>query len=112
MQQQLRQDLTESPPLPGSVAPRRGDLVAALFAVDGLWYRAKIEKIEKEKIHVLFVDYGNVCLFSFIFYVYFVGVFSHIFRLLPTNNSNDSYLKDNVRIYTGIGTHADISNIS
>jgi len=59
MQQQLRQDLTDSPPLPGAVVPRRGDLVAALFAVDGLWYRAKIEKVEKEKIHVLFVDYGN-----------------------------------------------------
>lgn len=61
MQQQLRQDLTDSPPLPGAVNPRKGDLVAALFAVDGLWYRAKIEKVEKDKINVLFVDYGNVC---------------------------------------------------
>jgi len=61
MQQQLRQDLTESPPLPGSLTPRKGDLVAAVFALDSLWYRARIEKVESsEKVHVLFVDYGNV----------------------------------------------------
>ena len=69
MQQQLRQDLTESPPLPGSLTPRKGDLVAAVFALDGLWYRARIEKVESlEKVHVLFVDYGNVsmiCTFKF-----------------------------------------------
>jgi len=60
MQQQLRQDLTDSPPLPGSLTPRKGDLVAAVFDIDGLWYRAKIEKIESPaKIQVLFVDYGN-----------------------------------------------------
>jgi len=58
MQQQLRSDLTDNPPLPGSVSPRRGDLVAALF-VDGLWYRAKIEKVEKDKVHVRYIDYGN-----------------------------------------------------
>ncbi|XP_066928022.1 staphylococcal nuclease domain-containing protein 1-like [Clytia hemisphaerica] len=59
MQQQLRQDLTDNPPLPGSLTPRRGDLVAAVFDVDNLWYRARIEKIEKDKVHALFVDYGN-----------------------------------------------------
>lgn len=60
MQQQLRQDLTDSPPLPGSLTPKKGDLVAAIFALDGLWYRARIEKIESsDKVHVLFVDYGN-----------------------------------------------------
>ncbi|XP_057313006.1 staphylococcal nuclease domain-containing protein 1-like [Hydractinia symbiolongicarpus] len=59
MQQQLRTEMTDSPPLPGSLKPRRGDLVASLF-VDNLWYRAKIEKIEQNgKIHVLYVDYGN-----------------------------------------------------
>ena len=59
MQQQLRADLTENPPLPGSVTPRKGELVASLF-VDKLWYRARIEKvISLEKIHVLYVDYGN-----------------------------------------------------
>ena len=60
MQQQLRTDLTDNPPLPGSVTPRRGDLVASLF-VDDLWYRAKIEKVESpSKIFVLYIDYGNV----------------------------------------------------
>lgn len=60
MQQQLRQDLTDNPPLPGSVVPKRNDLVAAQFALDGLWYRARIEKVDTtEKVRVLFVDYGN-----------------------------------------------------
>ena len=36
MQQQLRSDLTDNPPLPGSLSPRKGDLVAALF-IDKLW---------------------------------------------------------------------------
>jgi len=59
MQSQLRTELTENPPLPGSITPRRGDVVAALF-VDNLWYRARIEKVVSlEKIYVLYVDYGN-----------------------------------------------------
>jgi len=58
MQQQLRSDLTDNPPLPGSVTPKRGDLVASLF-VDNLWYRAKIERIDKDKVYVLYIDYGN-----------------------------------------------------
>ena len=71
MQQQLRQDLTDSPPLPGAVVPKRGDLVASIFAVDGLWYRAKIEKVEStDKVHVLFIDYGNVCFFQLLFIPY------------------------------------------
>lgn len=37
MQQQLRQDLTDNPPLPGALTPRKGDLVAAVFRMDGLW---------------------------------------------------------------------------
>ena len=36
MQQQLRSDLTDNPPLPGSLSPKKGDLVAALF-IDKLW---------------------------------------------------------------------------
>jgi len=59
MQQQLRSELTDNPPLPGSLTPRKGDIVASLF-VDGLWYRARIEKVVSlEKIYVLYVDYGN-----------------------------------------------------
>jgi len=59
MQQQLRSDLTDNPPLPGSLSPKKNDLVASMF-IDNLWYRAKVEKIESnEKVHVLYVDYGN-----------------------------------------------------
>ncbi|XP_065668229.1 staphylococcal nuclease domain-containing protein 1 [Hydra vulgaris] len=59
MQQQLRTDLVDNPPLPGALTPRKGELVASLF-LDGLWYRARIEKVESsEKVHVLYVDYGN-----------------------------------------------------
>ena len=78
MQQQLRQDLTDSPPLPGSLTPRKGDLVAAVFDVDNLWYRARIEKIEKEKVHVLFVDYGNVRLHFSSFIIKLSLVYSFI----------------------------------
>jgi staphylococcal nuclease domain-containing protein 1 len=59
MQQQMRTDLLDNPPLPGSLTPKRNDLVASLF-LDNLWYRARIEKIESgDKVHVLYVDYGN-----------------------------------------------------
>jgi len=58
MQERLRADLTENPPLPGSVTPRKGDVVASLF-LDNLWYRARIEKVETGKCHVLYIDYGN-----------------------------------------------------
>lgn len=59
MQSQLRSELTENPPLPGSLTPRKGDLVAALF-VDNLWYRARIDKVVSlDKVYVLYVDYGN-----------------------------------------------------
>jgi len=59
MQSQLRTELTENPPLPGSITPRKGDMVAALF-VDNQWYRARIDKVASlDKIYVLYVDYGN-----------------------------------------------------
>lgn len=60
MQAQLRTDLAEEPPLPGSLTPRRNEVVASLFSEDEQWYRAKIEKVvSAEKIYVLFIDYGN-----------------------------------------------------
>ena len=34
---QLRTDLTNNPPLPGSFTPRKGDMCAGLF-IDNLWY--------------------------------------------------------------------------
>jgi staphylococcal nuclease domain-containing protein 1 len=34
-------------------------LCVARFTADNEWYRAKIEKVEKDQVHVLYVDYGN-----------------------------------------------------
>lgn len=36
-----------------------GELCAAKFAGDDQWYRAKIEKINGNKVKVFYVDYGN-----------------------------------------------------
>ncbi|KFM78204.1 Nuclease domain-containing protein 1, partial [Stegodyphus mimosarum] len=54
----LRQEFTSNPPLPGSYTPKKGDMCAALFS-DGLWYRAKVDKINGGQISVTFIDYGN-----------------------------------------------------
>ena len=60
MLEQLRAEFAVKPPLPGAHTPRKGETVAALFS-DGQWYRAKIERIDKNgKIHLFYVDYGNV----------------------------------------------------
>jgi len=59
MMVQLRTDLTNNPPLPGSFTPRKGDMCAGLF-IDNLWYRVKVEKVESaDRVHVLYMDYGN-----------------------------------------------------
>lgn len=45
--------------LPGP--PKAGDVVAAKFSADGLWYRAKIRRNDREKkeAEVVYLDYGN-----------------------------------------------------
>lgn len=58
LQQQMRAELADNPPLPGSLTPRKGDLVACLF-VDNQWYRARIDKVSSEKVYVMYIDYGN-----------------------------------------------------
>ncbi|XP_046665431.1 staphylococcal nuclease domain-containing protein 1 [Homalodisca vitripennis] len=55
----LRQELAANPPLPGAYTPKKGDLCAAKFVEDNLWYRAKVEKVSGGKAQVLYVDYGN-----------------------------------------------------
>ena len=57
--EQLRSDLSTNPPLEGAYTPKKGDNCASKF-VDGEWYRARVEKIEKNKITMLYIDYGNV----------------------------------------------------
>lgn len=58
LMEQLREDLTTTPPLPGSYTPRKGDLCASKFT-DGEWYRARVEKIAATGVHVLYSDFGN-----------------------------------------------------
>ncbi|XP_074603463.1 staphylococcal nuclease domain-containing protein 1-like isoform X2 [Brevipalpus obovatus] len=57
----LRNDLKSNPPLPGAYSFKKGDIVAAKFSQDGLWYRARIDKIspDSKDAEVLFIDYGN-----------------------------------------------------
>ncbi|KJH48241.1 nuclease-like protein [Dictyocaulus viviparus] len=55
----LRDHLRQHPPMTGAFNAKRGDLCAAPFSVDGLWYRAKVESIRSGQAEVLFIDYGN-----------------------------------------------------
>ncbi|VDM64518.1 unnamed protein product [Angiostrongylus costaricensis] len=55
----LRDYLRQHPPMTGAFNAKRGDLCAAPFSVDGLWYRAKVESIRAGQAEVLFIDYGN-----------------------------------------------------
>ncbi|XP_076036932.1 staphylococcal nuclease domain-containing protein 1 [Oratosquilla oratoria] len=58
MMDSLAQEFTTNPPLGGSYTPKKGDLCAAQF-VDGVWYRAKVEKNTGGQVTVFYVDYGN-----------------------------------------------------
>lgn len=40
--------------------PKIGDIVAAKFSDDGMWYRAIIEEINGNRYLVKFIDYGNI----------------------------------------------------
>ncbi|XP_042223849.1 staphylococcal nuclease domain-containing protein 1-like [Homarus americanus] len=58
MMENLRSEFANKPPLGGAYNPKRGDLCAAQF-VDGLWYRAKVEKVTGSNVSVRYIDYGN-----------------------------------------------------
>ncbi|XP_019633158.1 PREDICTED: staphylococcal nuclease domain-containing protein 1-like [Branchiostoma belcheri] len=58
MMEELRTEMTDTPPLQGAYTPRKGDLCAAKF-VDEEWYRARVEKVSGNQANVLYVDYGN-----------------------------------------------------
>ncbi|XP_078040847.1 LOW QUALITY PROTEIN: staphylococcal nuclease domain-containing protein 1 [Augochlora pura] len=56
---QLRQELSNNPPLPGAFKPVRGELAVAKFSGDDEWYRVKIEKVSGSNVSVYYIDYGN-----------------------------------------------------
>lgn len=58
LMEKLRLDLDSTPPLPGSYTPHKGEMCAAKFT-DGLWYRAKIEKVDGKRVSVFYMDFGN-----------------------------------------------------
>ncbi|XP_076336232.1 staphylococcal nuclease domain-containing protein 1-like [Tachypleus tridentatus] len=58
MMSKLREELASNPPLPGSFTPRKGVLCASKF-VDDQWYRARIEKVAGNIVHVFYIDFGN-----------------------------------------------------
>lgn len=61
MMTELRQELTNQPPLAGAYNPKRGDLCAARFSQDNQWYRARVELVKgREQVEILYVDFGNV----------------------------------------------------
>lgn len=57
----LREDLASNPPLPGAYRPKPGDYCAAIFSEDGLWYRARVDKVNlsEKTVDVSYIDYGN-----------------------------------------------------
>lgn len=63
--EEMRVELAANPPLPGAYTPKKGDIIAAKFSADGLWYRARVEKIVNKKVEVTYVDYGNKELLTF-----------------------------------------------
>ncbi|KAK4336873.1 hypothetical protein RND71_043908 [Anisodus tanguticus] len=57
----LRKTLTENPPLAGAYRPKVGDYCASIFREDGLWYRAKVLKVNliEKTVEISYIDYGN-----------------------------------------------------
>jgi len=58
LMEKLRLDLETNPPLPGAYTAKKNDMCAAKF-VDGLWYRAKVDKVSGKRCTVSYVDFGN-----------------------------------------------------
>uniref|UniRef100_A0A2I9LPS2 Staphylococcal nuclease domain-containing protein 1 n=1 Tax=Centruroides hentzi TaxID=88313 RepID=A0A2I9LPS2_9SCOR len=58
MSEKLQQDMANNPPLPGAYTPKKGDMCAANY-VDNQWYRARVDKVNGNMVHVTYIDYGN-----------------------------------------------------
>ncbi|GFQ84815.1 staphylococcal nuclease domain-containing protein 1 [Trichonephila clavata] len=59
LMKELREELSTNPPLVGSYTPKKGEICAAKYSADDLWYRARILKVEGNRIQISFIDYGN-----------------------------------------------------
>lgn len=61
MMVRLRQEVAANPPALGTYQPKKGDVVMARFSEDKLWYRARVDKLEKggAEAQVVYIDYGN-----------------------------------------------------
>uniref|UniRef100_H2ZBR1 Staphylococcal nuclease domain-containing protein n=2 Tax=Ciona savignyi TaxID=51511 RepID=H2ZBR1_CIOSA len=59
LMEKMRGMMITDPPLPGTYQPKRGEHCIAQFSQDNMWYRARIEKVENDKLHVQYIDFGN-----------------------------------------------------
>lgn len=56
----LQNYFAEHPHVPGAYKPKKGDLCAAKFTLDGCWYRAKVLQVDSARaVRLLYVDFGN-----------------------------------------------------
>ena len=46
----------------GRMSPQVGDVVAAPFSFDDLWYRARVDAINGDSVDLYYVDYGDNCI--------------------------------------------------
>jgi staphylococcal nuclease domain-containing protein 1 len=58
IQSELREIFEQRKPA-GGHASKKGELLSARFSADNEWYRARVEKIEGNRVSVYFIDYGN-----------------------------------------------------
>jgi staphylococcal nuclease domain-containing protein 1 len=58
LQSELHEIFEQRKPV-GGHAVKKGELLAARFTADNEWYRARVEKIEGNRVSVYFIDYGN-----------------------------------------------------
>jgi staphylococcal nuclease domain-containing protein 1 len=58
LMEQMRSELKSNPPLLGAYTPKKGELCAAKFT-DDEWYRARIDRVEKNQFTLTYIDYGN-----------------------------------------------------
>jgi len=78
LMEQMRSELKSNPPLLGAYIPKKGDICAAKFT-DDEWYRARVDRVDKNKFSVTYIDYGNKDVVPLIS----VGTLPSIYHSLP-----------------------------